>query len=62
LAVPRGGKGGLWIEMKDEKKPLSSLSKAQMDHLELMVEMGYSAVWAAGFDIAKAAVEAYLCE
>ena len=60
LAFPCNGFAGLFIELKDEGKTLCSLSKEQADYLELLNDCGYCAVWAAGFDIAKAAIETYL--
>lgn len=48
LAVPMGGKSGMFLEMKAQKKPRSSLSVEQRMHLKLMEEMGYAACWAAG--------------
>lgn len=60
LAVPKNGMAGLWIEMKDEGKKESSVSENQKAHIGLMILMGYSAIWASGFDIAKAAVETYM--
>lgn len=62
IAVPRGGKHGMWVEMKDIKKTLSSVTEAQIDHIECMKESGYEAIWAAGFDIAKAAIHTYMSQ
>jgi hypothetical protein len=62
IAVPRGGKHGLWVEMKDVKKTLRDVSQSQLQHLDDMREVGYEAIWCAGFDVAKAAVEVYMNE
>lgn len=60
LALPWGGFAGLFIEMKDEGKTLCSLSNDQKTYLELLQAAGYCAIWASGFDIARAAVDTYL--
>ena len=62
IAVPVNGKHGLWVEMKDRGKPPSSVSKEQSDHLDLMISMGYEGIWAAGADIAIAAITVYMSE
>lgn len=62
IAVPRKGKAGLWVEMKDVKKTLCSVSDEQMAHIDLMNEMGYEAIWCAGADIAIAAIKVYMNE
>ncbi|MCK5611136.1 VRR-NUC domain-containing protein [Candidatus Pacearchaeota archaeon] len=59
IAVPVGNKSGLWIEMKDTNKTRCSVSESQMAHLELMREVGYEAVWCAGFENARTAIYAY---
>jgi alpha/beta superfamily hydrolase len=60
IAVRSNGRAGLWLEMKDEGKSYSSLSKNQKEHLILMDQMGYKAAWAAGFDSAKEIVAEYM--
>jgi len=60
IAVPMNGKCGLWVEMKDEGKTRCAVSDEQQDHLDLMISMGYEAIWAAGSDIAIAAIKVYM--
>lgn len=60
LAIPRGGKAGLWIEMKDINKTVSALSQEQKAHITLMQTMGYEAIWCAGADVAIAAITTYM--
>jgi hypothetical protein len=60
LCVPKNGYNGLWLEMKAKGKTASSLSSDQRLWLSDMVEIGYRAEWAAGFDQAKGIIEEYL--
>ena len=60
IAVPRGGKYGLWVEMKDVKLTWCSVKKSQREHIDLMQEMGYEAIWCAGADIARTAIKNYM--
>jgi hypothetical protein len=60
IAVPKNGKCGLWVEMKDEGKTRCSVSDDQQDHLDLMIKMGYEGIWAAGSEIAIAAIKVYM--
>lgn len=62
IAVPVDGKSGMWVEMKDHGKTWCSVSQEQRDHIELMLEMGYEAIWASGSDIAIAAIKTYMTQ
>tara|TARA_R110002012_G_C11479310_1_gene594846 strand:+ start:44 stop:418 length:375 start_codon:yes stop_codon:yes gene_type:complete len=62
IAVPMNGKCGLWVEMKDAGKTRCSVSSEQQAHLDLMISVGYEGIWAAGSDIAIAAIKVYMTE
>ena len=62
IAVPRNGKSGLWIELKDVGKTEKNLSSEQSDFLTMFGELGYEAIWCAGFEVAKAAIQVYMNE
>ena len=51
---------GLWLEMKDQGKTESSLSKEQIEWGINMQEAGYKAKWASGQDKAKAIITDYI--
>ena len=57
LAVPVGGKAGLWLEMKDLK---GSAKKAQKDMHAALVVYGYAVEVARGYEAAKLAIANYL--
>lgn len=57
LAVPRGGYGALYIELKTQKgRP----SKDQLDYIDLLRSCGNVAMICRGWETAKAIIEAYL--
>ena len=60
ITVPMNGKCGLWVEMKDAGKTQSDVKPAQQAHLDLMISMGYEGIWAAGSEIAIAAIKVYM--
>jgi len=62
IAVPRGNFSGLWIEMKDKGKNKTSVSQLQIEHLMLMVTMGYASNWCAGANEAIAVISDYMSE
>lgn len=62
IAVPKGSYSGLWLEMKDEGKNDKSLSCSQVEHINLMKQVGYAAEWAAGFDNAAKIIKGYINE
>lgn len=58
LPIARGGKHGLYIELK--RKAGGSLSHAQHWWLDQLTKEGYLAICCHGFDEAKTAIESYL--
>jgi len=59
LAYPNKGYYGLWIELKRFKNP-SRLTKDQQIWLTRMRNIGYVAVVAQGWEVAKSIIEYYL--
>lgn len=57
LMLPKGDKGGLFIEMKATK---GTVSDAQQDFINEAIAAGYEAKVCFGFDDAKSAIESYL--
>jgi hypothetical protein len=57
IAIPRGQKHGLFIEMKSGK---GRLTPRQQEFLDNMNAQGYLAVCCHGFDAAKSVIETYL--
>jgi hypothetical protein len=58
LAVPHGGKAGLWLEMKDVLRGTASKAQKAM-HVELEAQ-GYAVAVARGYEAAKLAITNYL--
>ena len=58
IPEPRGGRHGLFVEMKRTKG--GSLSPEQKAWLDALSARGYLAIKCAGFEAAKAAIAAYL--
>jgi len=58
LAYPNGGKHGLWIELKRDKK--SIVSASQQSWIDKMNSISYEAKVAYGFEDAKKIIETYL--
>ena len=55
-----GQNHGLWIEMKDKMKTMSSVSKEQRQWIDDMNKAGYVAKWAAGADAAIKIIQDYM--
>jgi len=60
IAVPRGIYHGLWVEMKDQGKTISSVSDDQMQHITDMRAQGYKAEWCPGSIAAQAVIAEYM--
>ena len=58
LAYPSHGYAGLWIELKKDRK--SYLSESQITWLERMLQVGYQAQVAYGYEEAIKFIEEYL--
>ena len=54
LAIPKGGKGGLWIEMK--RRTGGKLSLEQKEMLGLLEAQGYAVCVCRGYEAAKKAI------
>lgn len=59
LAVPRGTRHGLWVEMKTLK---GKASKAQREMRERLLAQGYAVEIAHGYAAAKAIITEYLSD
>ncbi len=62
LALPNKDFHGLWLEMKDKNKTISSLSSEQKIFLFEMQKYGYCAQWAAGCDEAIDIILNYMAD
>ena len=60
IAVPRGDKHGLFIELKDVGKTIKALSDDQSEYLEILDKQGYESIWCAGAEVAIAAIKVYM--
>jgi hypothetical protein len=60
LALPSLDKCGMWIEMKDAGEKYSSVSKDQREHIALMNNVGYYAIWCAGAENAIKEINDYM--
>ena len=60
VAVPRGGFGGMYIEMKDKGKTEKSMTPEQKAFIHYAQWVGYKAVCCCGADQAINAIEDYI--
>ena len=51
---------GLWLEMKDQGKTISSVTNDQLEWIINMRKAGYCAIWVSGQDKAKAIITDYI--
>jgi hypothetical protein len=59
LAIPKPDQGtaGLWLELKGEK---GRATPEQKEMIDILINSGYAAVFAFGWDQARTAIESYL--
>lgn len=62
IALPVGGKHGLYIEFKRQNMVPSDIKPEQQEWADALVAQGYSHAFCAGFPSAKTATEAYLLD
>ncbi len=60
IAKPVGDYGGMWLEMKDKKKTYDDVEENQRIFIQDMLDSGYYATWAAGFENAQREIENYM--
>ncbi len=60
IARPVGDYAGMWLEMKDKDKRYEHVEEEQRIFIQDMLDSGYYATWAAGFENAKREIENYM--
>jgi hypothetical protein len=60
IAKPVAPYSGLWLEMKDVRKDYDSVEENQRIFIQDMLDAGYYATWAAGFEKAQKVIMDYM--
>ena len=60
IAKPVGAYGGMWLEMKDKNKSYNHVEENQRLFIQNMLDAGYYATWAAGFENAQREINNYM--
>ena len=60
IAKPVGDYGGMWLEMKDKHKEYKHVEEDQRIFIQDMLDAGYYATWAAGFENGQRAIQDYM--
>jgi len=60
IAAPVGDYAGMWLEMKDKNKEYKHVEENQRIFIQDMLDSGYYATWAAGFENAQREVDNYM--
>lgn len=60
IAAPVGDYAGMWLEMKDKNKEYKHVEENQRIFIRDMLQSGYYATWAAGFENAQRAIDDYM--
>jgi hypothetical protein len=60
IAKPVGEYGGMWLELKDKQKKYKDVEPEQVQFIQDMLDSGYYATWAAGFENARKEIDNYM--
>lgn len=60
IARPVGNYGGMWLELKDKGKEYKHVEDEQKQFIQDMLDSGYYATWAAGFENAQREINNYM--
>ena len=62
IAKPVRNYGGMWLELKDKHKEYKHVEEDQRIFIQNMLDSGYYATWAAGFENGQREIENYMKE
>lgn len=60
IAKPVGNYAGMWLELKDKHKEYKHVEEDQRIFIQDMLDAGYYATWAAGFENAQREIDNYM--